>query len=107
MRALFTLISGLRHLLMGCILLGILATGVLVATPGRFSESVLEVANQDIVTFRGTYDGTSPAARVERALARIQDLPPHDMVSPIELVPVSIGPCAGLPYARPGRPCLW
>lgn len=101
------MISSLRHLLMGCILLGILATGVLAATPGRFSESVLEVANQDIVTFRGTYDGTSPAARVERALARIQDLPPHDMVSPIELVPVSIGPCAGLPCARPGRPCLW
>ena len=41
MRALFTLISSLRHLLMGCILLGILATGVLAATPGRFSESVL------------------------------------------------------------------
>ena len=76
MKTLFPLISGVRQLLMGCMLLCALATGVLAATPGRFSESELEVANQDIVTFRGTYDGTSPAARVERALARIQDLPP-------------------------------
>ena len=76
MKTLFTLISGVRPLLVGCMLLCALATGALAATPGRFSESVLEVANQDIVTFRGTYDGTSPAARVERALARIQELPP-------------------------------
>lgn len=103
MRALFTLISGLRHLLMGCMLLCVVATGVLAAPPGRFSESVLEVANQDIVTFRGTYDGTSPAARVERALARIQDLPPRDMLSPIELVPVSIGPLRGLAVRQAGQ----
>ena len=33
MKTLFTLISSLRHLLMGCMLLCVVATGVLAATP--------------------------------------------------------------------------
>ena len=63
----------LLRLLLVCVLaLGL--GGLAAAAPGRSGEAVLEVANQEIVTFRGSYDGTSPAARVDRALGRIQDL---------------------------------
>ena len=103
MKNLSTVLSPMRRVLMGCVLLLAAATSLWAATPGRFSESVLEVANQDIVTFRGTYDGTSPAARVERAMSRIQELAPRDMLAPIELVPVTIGPLRGLAVRQAGQ----
>ena len=89
----------LLRLLLVCVLaLGL--GGLAAAAPGRSGEAVLEVANQEIVTFRGSYDGTSPAARVDRALGRIQDLEARHLKAPLVLVPVLIGDQRGMAFRQ-------
>ena len=91
--------SLLLRLLLVCVLaLGL--GGLAAAAPGRSGEAVLEVANQDIATFRGSYDGTSPAARVDRALGRIQELDSRHMREPLALVPVQIGDKRGMAFRQ-------
>jgi len=91
--------SLLLRLLLVCVLaLGL--GGLAAAAPGRSGEAVLEVANQEIVTFRGSYDGTSPAARVDRALGRIQDLEARHLKAPLVLVPVLIGDQRGMAFRQ-------
>ena len=91
--------SLLLRLLLVCVLaLGL--GGLAAAAPGRSGEAVLEVANQDIATFRGSYDGTSPAARVDRALGRIQELDSQHMREPLALVPVQIGEKRGMAFRQ-------
>ena len=59
-------------------------------------EAELEVATQAIATLRGSYDGTSPAARVARALERIHTLEPQQLVQPVTLAPVQLGEQTGM-----------
>ena len=66
------------------------------AAPADTSERVLEVAADEVVTFRSSYDGTSPQARVERALDRIYGLDDRDLREPLVLVPVKLGEQRGL-----------
>lgn len=72
------------------------------AEPEGPGEAALMVANQEVVTFRSSYNGAAPPARVKRALARLQELEHGKLNAPIELVPVTLAGQRGMALRQSG-----
>ena len=59
-------------------------------------DAQLDVASEQVVTLRGHTIGSSPAARVGRALERIHGFDDQQLGQPISLVPVQLGEQRGI-----------
>jgi len=79
-------------------LLLLLCAGTASAASTATEAATLHILNREIVTFRATLFGNSPAARVVRARERLRQVPPAAIDAPITTVDVEVGALRGVQF---------
>ena len=60
------------------------------------APAVLQAMNRDVITFRASLSGASPAARVQRAESRLREISPADIDLPLRTEPLQLGNSRGV-----------
>jgi small-conductance mechanosensitive channel len=83
----------------------VIAAASLRAEPApQEGEATLRVLNRDIVTLRATVAGASPKVRVERAQAKVLEIPPSEYDRPLQALPLALGSERGVEIVLGDRP---
>jgi small-conductance mechanosensitive channel len=82
----------------------IAATSLRAEPAPQAAAATLRVLNRDIVTLRATIAGAEPKERVERARAKVLEIPPSEYDQPLQALPLTLGSSRGVEIMLGDRP---
>jgi len=86
------------HLTRLLLVLLLIASGAVLAAAAAPEPATLRILNRDVVTFRAELLGASPAERVDRARARLQQIPESAIDRPLTEVAAEVGATSGVQF---------
>jgi small-conductance mechanosensitive channel len=90
--------ASIARWLAALLLAALVAAAAAAVAPAPPPPATLHLVNREVVTFRAVVLDLTPAERVERARARLREVPPSQMDRPITVATVELGDLRGVQF---------